>query len=57
MYFKTTFDKFSLSELEYEFDVILVEPPLLEYKYTNGVQFSKYMSWDEVCNTDRQPHT
>jgi hypothetical protein len=31
-----------------EFDVILVEPPLHEYKTSNGVHFDKYFSWDEV---------
>ena len=31
-----------------EFDVILIEPPLIEYKITNNVHFSRYFSWDEV---------
>jgi len=30
-----------------EFDVILIEPPLHEYR-SNGVHFNKYFSWDEV---------
>lgn len=42
---------FSLSDLiGAEFDVILVEPPLHEYKTSNGVYFDKYFSWDEVKN-------
>lgn len=42
---------FSLSELiSSEFDVILVDPPLLEYKNGNGVYFNKYFTWDEVRN-------
>ena len=42
---------FLLSELiGAEFDVILVEPPLHEYKTSNGVYFDKYFSWDEVKN-------
>ena len=49
MYFNADLDgKFSLSELEYQFDVILVEPPLEEYKLTNGVHLKKYMDWDKV---------
>ncbi len=50
MYLNVNFeDKFSLTELDYQFDVILVEPPLEEYKLTNGVHFKKYMNWDQVC--------
>jgi hypothetical protein len=49
MYLNADLDgKFSLSELEYQFDVILVEPPLEEYKLTNGVHLKKYMDWDKV---------
>jgi hypothetical protein len=35
-----------------EFDVILIEPPLHEYQLTNGVNFSKYFSWDEIKQID-----
>ena len=51
MYLNVNFEnKFSLTELDYQFDVILVEPPLEEYKLTNGVHFKKYMNWDQVNN-------
>lgn len=53
MYLKTNFDKSLLTELDYQFDVILVEPPLEEYKRTNGVHFEKYMNWDEVYINSR----
>ena len=51
MYLKYDFDpsKKLLDLLDYEFDVILVDPPLEEYKRTNGVYFNKYMSWDQVA--------
>lgn len=39
---------FTLSSLDYEFDVILIEPPLEEYKRTHGIHFDRYVNWDEV---------
>ena len=39
---------FTLSSLDCEFDVILIEPPLEEYKRTNGIHFDRYVTWDEV---------
>jgi mRNA m6A methyltransferase non-catalytic subunit len=39
---------FTLASLESEFDVILVEPPLEEYKRTNGIHFDRYVTWEEV---------
>lgn len=41
-------NNFTLSSLECEFDVILIEPPLEEYKRTNGIHFDRYVTWDEV---------
>jgi hypothetical protein len=41
-------NNFTLSSLECEFDVILVEPPLEEYKRTNGIHFDRYVTWEEV---------
>lgn len=44
---------FSLMELTgSEFDVILIEPPLHEYRTSNGVHFNKYYSWDEIKQID-----
>ena len=45
-------NNFSLSSLECEFDVILVEPPLEEYKRSNGIHFDRYVNWDEVMKLD-----
>lgn len=39
---------FTLSSLECEFDVILIEPPLEEYKRKSGIHFDRYVNWDEV---------
>ena len=41
-------NNFTLSSLECEFDVILIEPPLEEYRQSNGVHFDRYVTWDEV---------
>lgn len=54
MYLKKDFDSpdSRLSDLGLEFDVILVEPPLVEYQRSNGVNFDKYMNWDEIKSLD-----
>jgi len=41
-------NNFTLSSLYCEFDVILIEPPLEEYKRTSGIHFDRYVTWDEV---------
>lgn len=41
-------NNFSLASLDCEFDVILIEPPLEEYKTTRGIHFDRYVTWDEV---------
>ena len=41
-------NNFTLASLDCEFDVILVEPPLEEYKRTNGIHFDRYVNWEEV---------
>ena len=41
-------NNFTLTSLDSEFDVVLVEPPLEEYKRTNGIHFDRYVNWDEV---------
>ncbi|CAF1417041.1 unnamed protein product [Adineta steineri] len=45
-------NNFTLSSLECEFDVILIEPPLEEYKRTSGIHFDRYVTWDEVMKLD-----
>jgi mRNA (2'-O-methyladenosine-N6-)-methyltransferase len=45
-------NNFTLSSLDCEFDVILVEPPLEEYKRTSGIHFDRYVTWDEVKQKD-----
>ena len=39
---------FNLHDLNVMFDVILIEPPLEEYRRTQGAIFEKYWNWDEV---------
>ncbi|CAF1048120.1 unnamed protein product [Rotaria sordida] len=45
-------NNFTLSSLECEFDVILIEPPLEEYKRTSGIHFDRYVTWDEIMKLD-----
>ncbi|CAF3856560.1 unnamed protein product [Rotaria sp. Silwood2] len=45
-------NNFTLASLDCEFDVILIEPPLEEYKRTNGIHFDRYVTWDEVMKLD-----
>ncbi|CAF4612285.1 unnamed protein product [Rotaria sp. Silwood1] len=45
-------NNFTLSSLECEFDVILIEPPLEEYKRSSGIHFDRYVTWDEVMKLD-----
>ncbi|UJR22710.1 hypothetical protein I4U23_025745 [Adineta vaga] len=45
-------NNFMLASLECEFDVILIEPPLEEYKRTNGIHFDRYVTWEEVMKLD-----
>ncbi|CAF0724857.1 unnamed protein product [Didymodactylos carnosus] len=52
MYMKCDLLNFSLADLDCEFDVILIEPPLQEYKRTHGVHFDRYWSWDEIMKLD-----
>ena len=42
-------DAYDLRDLDSQFDVILIEPPLEEYQRTQGVSYDKYWNWDEVC--------
>ncbi|KAH9419765.1 N6-adenosine-methyltransferase subunit mettl14 [Dermatophagoides pteronyssinus] len=48
MYLKCDLRKFDLNELQTKFDVILIDPPLEEYKRTNGVTNVDFWSWDDV---------
>lgn len=48
MYLKCDLRKFDLIELQAKFDVILIDPPLEEYKRTNGVTNVDFWSWDDV---------
>lgn len=41
-----------MDQIGCEFDVILVEPPLHEYRTSNGVHFNKYYTWDEIKAID-----
>ncbi|CAF1024315.1 unnamed protein product [Brachionus calyciflorus] len=44
---------FSLAELTgSEFDVILIEPPILEYQTNNKIFFNKFYTWDEIKSID-----
>ncbi|CAF1211097.1 unnamed protein product [Rotaria magnacalcarata] len=45
-------NNFTLASLECEFDVILIEPPLEEYKRKSGIHFDRYVTWDEVSELD-----
>lgn len=47
MYLNCDLTRFSLSNLQNQFDVILIEPPLHEYQ-SNGIVYEKYWSWDEI---------
>lgn len=48
MYLKCDLRKFDLNDLKSKFDVILIDPPLEEYKRTNGVTNVDFYSWDDV---------
>ncbi|CAF0890331.1 unnamed protein product [Adineta ricciae] len=45
-------NNFTLASLDCEFDVILIEPPLEEYKRTSGIHFDRYVTWEEVIKLD-----
>ena len=47
-YLKCDLANFDLRELDSEFDVILIEPPLYEYQRSMGVVKDKFWSWEEV---------
>ena len=47
-YLKCDLSTFDLRELDSEFDVILIEPPLYEYQRSMGVVKDKFWSWEEV---------
>lgn len=52
MYLSTDLVDFELSEMNAQFDVILIEPPLPEYQRTTGAVFDKYWTWDEIMALD-----
>ncbi|XP_005112284.1 N6-adenosine-methyltransferase non-catalytic subunit [Aplysia californica] len=52
MYLQADLETFDLRDLNCEFDVILVEPPLEEYQRTQGAVFDKYWDWDEIESLD-----
>ncbi|XP_046361731.1 N6-adenosine-methyltransferase non-catalytic subunit-like [Haliotis rufescens] len=52
MYYNCDLETFDLRELQCKFDVILVEPPLVEYQRTKGVVFDRYWNWDEIERLD-----
>ena len=45
---KCDLETFDLRDLESKFDVILIEPPLEEYKRLQGVSRDKFWAWDMV---------
>ena len=52
MYLSTDLVDFELAEMNAQFDVILIEPPLPEYQRTTGAVFDKYWTWDEIMALD-----
>merc|ERR1719209_47509 len=52
MYLSTDLVDFELAEMNAQFDVILIEPPLPEYQRTTGAVFDKYWTWDEIMGLD-----
>lgn len=48
MYLKCDVKTFDLRELNSQFDVILVEPPLEEYQRSQGVTNMQFWSWEDV---------
>ncbi|KAJ8023053.1 N6-adenosine-methyltransferase non-catalytic subunit [Holothuria leucospilota] len=53
MYLKCDLDSFELSELDQQFDVILIDPPLEEYRHRPGVVANQtFWSWEEIMRLD-----
>ncbi|XP_067928772.1 N6-adenosine-methyltransferase non-catalytic subunit-like [Watersipora subatra] len=48
MYQRCDLLSYDLSNLQNQFDVILIEPPLHEYQSSNGIVYEKYWSWNEI---------
>lgn len=48
MYLKCDLETFDTKSLEQKFDVILIEPPLVEYARSYGVTNVKFWDWDKV---------
>ncbi|XP_039287224.1 N6-adenosine-methyltransferase non-catalytic subunit isoform X2 [Nilaparvata lugens] len=52
MFLKCDLQNFNLKDLNNQFDVILVEPPLEEYQRTMGVTNMQFWSWDQIMQLD-----
>ncbi|XP_038061357.1 N6-adenosine-methyltransferase non-catalytic subunit-like [Patiria miniata] len=53
MYRHCDLETFDLAELNHKFDVILVDPPLEEYRHRPGVMTNqKFWSWDEIMRLE-----
>uniref|UniRef100_A0A0A9XRN9 N(6)-adenosine-methyltransferase non-catalytic subunit METTL14 n=2 Tax=Lygus hesperus TaxID=30085 RepID=A0A0A9XRN9_LYGHE len=50
MFLKCDLESYNLKDLNFKYDVILIEPPLEEYQRTMGVTNVKLWSWDQVMD-------
>ncbi|KAF6213089.1 hypothetical protein GE061_010804 [Apolygus lucorum] len=50
MFLKCDLASYNLKDLNFKYDVILIEPPLEEYQRTMGVTNVKLWSWDQVMD-------
>lgn len=50
MYLKSDLKSFNLKDLDFKFDVMLIEPPLEEYQRSCGVTNMQFWSWDEIMS-------
>ncbi|BES91745.1 MT-A70 [Nesidiocoris tenuis] len=50
MFLKCDLEAYNLKDLNFKFDVILIEPPLEEYQRTVGVTNVKLWSWEQVMD-------
>jgi len=52
MYFKADLKTFDLKNLGEKFDVLLLEPPLEEYRGTTPQTGGNFWNWDEILNLE-----
>ncbi|TPP57604.1 N6-adenosine-methyltransferase subunit METTL14 [Fasciola gigantica] len=48
MYLRADLKTFDLNDLQSKFDVVLIEPPLEEYRRMNGAVFDQHWTWTEI---------